>query len=963
MKRVHGISVQAAIALSIIFSMLLLGGILAWKNYYSVQRIMVSAAGESAQQLGRTLNERARRLIDPPQNVIRLLSFDLITQATSLQQRLERLPLLVESLNANEMLSAIYVGYQNGEFILLRELSSPELKQHVLAPAGGEFLVQSMSLNTTGAMTGEWRFYDHDLKLLETQVKSDYHFDPRTRPWFTEAIAQPGTVMTRPYVFFTTEDMGVTLAQRSANGTAVIGMDVSINDLNVGINDLRMTPNTRIAVLDRHGTVFAAPNSQQLILKQEGEGLRLAHITELGIPSLVKLFEAPPQGNEPRVYQANGQNWYGMRATLSSFTNQGTQLLITVPATEMLVGARRALAEEIRWVAALTALLLVLGWILGHRVGRQLRILADQVHALSEFDFSREVGVRSHVTEIRELSHVLGSMTKAIRNFQAISLTLNHETQLDTMLGKVLERLVDASSVSGGAVYLIEDNSNTLLLAASHQSDAYPRELHLAAHTDQDLARAVTAALGSQTQYLAVPLHDRNQELLGILVLQLTADLDPGTHALQPFRRFVEELSGTAAVAIETRLLIEAQQRLLDAIIELLANAIDAKSPYTGGHCARVPLIAELLLDQAIAADSGPYAEFNMTEAQRYEFRIAAWLHDCGKITSPESVMDKATKLETQYNRIHEIRTRFEVLWRDAEIDFLKALALEGDRQAVQSALERRRIQLQDDFAFIANANIGGERMEDADIERIHQIGTQRWWRHFDNRLGLAHHEASHLIAVTRPTSLPAEEYLLADRPEHLVPWGNHKPPVDKNDPRNIWGFDMDIPEHTYNFGELHNLAVRRGTLTREERFKINEHIVQTIIMLNSLPFPRHLKRVPEIAGNHHEKMDGTGYPRRLSEHDMSIPERMMIIADIFEALTAADRPYKTSKTLSESIEILTNMARTRHIDPQLFRLFLSSGVYLTYSERFLAPSQIDEVDIQHYLDMLDQEPTNITTL
>src|SRR5690606_11617743 len=138
--------------------------------YLGVERLMVSAAGESAQQLARTLNERARRLVDPPQNVVRLLAIDPITHATDLTARLDRLPALAESLNANEMLSAIYVGYSNGEFILLRELFNTELQQRFSAPQGTHFLVQTMSLSRPGELKGEWRFYDSQLNLLATEA-------------------------------------------------------------------------------------------------------------------------------------------------------------------------------------------------------------------------------------------------------------------------------------------------------------------------------------------------------------------------------------------------------------------------------------------------------------------------------------------------------------------------------------------------------------------------------------------------------------------------------------------------------------------------------------------------------------------------------------------------------------------------------------------------------------------------
>jgi len=154
------------------------------------------------------------------------------------------------------------------------------------------------------------------------------------------------------------------------------------------------------------------------------------------------------------------------------------------------------------------------------------------------------------------------------------------------------------------------------------------------------------------------------------------------------------------------------------------------------------------------------------------------------------------------------------------------------------------------------------------------------------------------------------------------------------------------MPEHLYNHGELYNLSVARGTLTDEERYKINDHIVQTIIMLTKLPFPKHLKSVPELAGGHHERMDGNGYPKQLPGGGMSVQARIMAVADIFEALTAPDRPYKKGKMLSEAVQIMARMTKNGHIDPDLFDLFLESGVYRDYAERYMDRRYVDAVDV-----------------
>ena len=163
--------------------------------------------------------------------------------------------------------------------------------------------------------------------------------------------------------------------------------------------------------------------------------------------------------------------------------------------------------------------------------------------------------------------------------------------------------------------------------------------------------------------------------------------------------------------------------------------------------------------------------------------------------------------------------------------------------------------------------------------------------------------------------------------------------------PDNPWGFKLRVPPWKFNRGELHNLRVARGTLSDEDRYIINDHIVQTIVMLTALPFPRHLRSVPELAGGHHERADAAGYPRGLKRQEMSPQARMMAIADVFEALTAEDRPYKKGKTLSEALRIMVSMRDEGHIDPELFALFIEAGIHRRYAERFLSPEQIDAVD------------------
>ena len=464
--------------------------------------------------------------------------------------------------------------------------------------------------------------------------------------------------------------------------------------------------------------------------------------------------------------------------------------------------------------------------------------------------------------------------------------------------------------------------------------------------------RKIDAGTGYRSQsFLTIPLKNRLGYVIGVLQLINAKDAVNTTVPFSPsIVPLIEALASQAAVALENQNLIEAQKHLLDSFIELMASAVDAKSPYTGGHCQRVPELTEMLTQAACDSNLPAFADFSLTEDEWYELHIAAWLHDCGKVTTPEYVVDKATKLETITDRLHEVRMRFEVIKREAVIDCQQQLlagATNGDE--LKQDLAERLQHLDDDFAFVAECNLGGEFMAADRLSRLQQIAELEWTRTLSDRIGIAQEELKRKRRQEEQP-LPVREKLLADRVDHIVA---HDTVVHSADPANIYGFQVEVPEHKYNLGELYNLSVVRGTLTTEERFKINDHIVQTIVMLENLPFPQHLERVPEIAGGHHEKMDGTGYPKKLNGHEMSVPARIMAIADVFEALTAADRPYKQPKKLSESIKIMSFMVQDQHLDGELFRLFLESGVYKDYANKFLLPEQLDEIDPAHYLPAL----------
>ncbi len=395
--------------------------------------------------------------------------------------------------------------------------------------------------------------------------------------------------------------------------------------------------------------------------------------------------------------------------------------------------------------------------------------------------------------------------------------------------------------------------------------------------------------------FLTVPMKNHEGDIIG--VLQLINAQNPDNSEIIPFsdgaQKLTESLSSLAAIALSNRQLINDLNTLLESLIQLIATAIDDKSPYTGGHCRRVPELTNMIAQAAVTSNNEIFRDFNLDEEEQYELSIAAWLHDCGKITTPEYIVDKASKLQTIFDRFELVKARFEIAKRDAKIAVLEAQLIQQKSDdevsvpALQQQYQQTLEQLEQDLAFLEMSNHGGEFISDEDVARIQQIGKQP--------LTVDHQSIT----------------LLSD-------------------------------------DEIKNLSISRGTLTDEERLIINNHIVSSIKMLDSLPFPKHLKNVPEYAGGHHERYDGKGYPNGLKGEEMSLQARMIALADIFEALTADDRPYKSGKKLTEAIYLLGKMKNEGHIDPNLFNLFIDQKIYEKYANMFLSDSLNDEVDISN---------------
>jgi HD-GYP domain-containing protein (c-di-GMP phosphodiesterase class II) len=957
--------------ISVMFTFLLLltGVVLGIFHYRQTTQIILSSSEKLFSRIEQDVRLDLHATYEPIRHLLSLLRHNPAALASDLQQRLALLQPFRQALEDNLDLASLYVGYDSGDFFMVRPLRTPDLKSMLKAPDNAAYQVWSIERNSSGQAHSQSLFFDQDLTLLSRQDNLDETYDPRSRAWFTSASQDVDQITTEPYVFFSTHNVGTTLARRSGEH-AVIAADLTLAELSATLAKHLVTPATEIVLFDAQGNAIAYPDSRRLIV--DDQTARLAKAADLS-PALAALLDNPGQGKR---LTAMGRDWIVARSSMQEGGPQGLQLAMLVPEDELLVDAYR-----MRWQGALitlaTLLLCVpLGWLTSRILVKPLRALVQEADAIRSFDFNFPAARRSPVLEVDQLSVSMARMKDTLASFFQITDSLSAETRFAPLLQRVLSETVRIGQAQAGLIYLREGDGDrmepqglvindtaqalTSFDLCTHgfqdaRSPAWLQQLstadnvvcHLGFEQAGDLQKVLLAMACPRVHLIGIRLHNRHNETVGLLVFLLAdsgnqSDLDK----LRPDRiAFLQAVSGAAAVSIESQRLQDRQKQLLDAFIKLLAGAIDAKSPYTGGHCQRVPALT-LMLAQAAAASQDPaLRDYQPTDDEWEALHIAAWLHDCGKVTTPEYVVDKATKLETLNDRIHEIRTRFEVLKRDAWIDYWQAIAQGGDEQPLAQQRDASLKALDDDFTFIARCNLGGEAMADADLQRLRSIAQRTWTRTLDDRLGVSWEENQRQARTPAPT-LPMREALLADRPEHLF----ERAEAELMAPDNPWGFKLDVPRYKYNRGELYNLSITRGTLTFEERYIINHHMVQTILMLSQLPFPEHLGNVAEIAGGHHEKMDGTGYPKRLRREQMSLPARMMAIADIFEALTAADRPYKKAKTLSEALGIMANMCRDAHIDPQLFELFINAQIYLQYARRFLEPGQIDAVDTSSLL-------------
>lgn len=926
-----GLPLRLLLPLLVLLPVLLTAGAVGYFYHGAMRQQLVSAqaklledtslhVAEHLNQDQQQMRETLRTLIDSP----------LPTLSTPMQRR-AFVPILLGTLRQAPHIQSTYFAYPDGSRLGVRRIDAEFRGRRPTTPAKAMWAVV---LEQSPHHEAPYHFLDEDGAELPAPPIFANEYDPRIRPWYQQAQTHDGPIVTEPYRYFGGRRLGITYAQRSPRG-GVVAIDADLRALRHLLQELKPTPGSILTLLSHKQGFYASTLPEEQLP-----------------PGLWKLLPPTQPGDSSLTATTlGGQAWHAATHLLRG--QQQLSLTLLIPDAELFAEGEDIIRRAAWLPLAILALALPLAWGLSLLIARPLRRLTALANDVRALDFTPTPQPHGPVRELNQLQDTAEAMKLALGDFLSLSRQVVAEHPLEHPLETVLDAAMRALPAERGGLWLVDGETmlprhSAARTGTAPRLGAFPGDARLL----HDLAAPCSVPVdatpdGVRPLYApgdvltVLPLRLDNGDLLGVMVLAAPQPADDGGHR----SRYLGALAGFAAVAVDNRRLAASLQELMNALVKLVADAIDAKSAHTGGHCQRVPLIAQLLAEAAHRAEHGPFADFQLDDKRREALYIASWLHDCGKLTTPDHIIDKGSKLEAPYDRIHEIRMRFEVLKRDAHVAYWQGVAQGGDEATLAAEREQLLQTLDEEFAFVARCNNGDEPVREHDLARLRAIAARRWLRTLDDRLGLGPMEAQRLAAIP-PTPAPAYEALLADKPEHRIA----RPNNEKLGRDNRWGFRLDEPELLYHRGELYNLSIRHGTLSAEERYKVNAHIVETIKMLETLPFPPHLAEVPEIAGGHHERMDGRGYPRAIPGAQMSVLARVMAVADIFEALTAADRPYKPPKTLSQALAIMQKMTAGGHLDPELYRLFLQSRVWLHYAERCLQPEQLDVDDPTPYL-------------
>ena len=926
----------------------LVGIVLIGISYHHSQELLAVSAKELSNENSRKLESTFKVRAGPILTTLDFMALSAVIKERTPPVKAKR---FLDSANLifeiNQGLVALFYGNEHGEFIMLRPLHNDSSRERFEAPPNARLMINF----TKAEGLNEFHYLDHDYNRVGYKKTNDNKYDPRVRPWYINADPDGEIRLTEPYFFYFLKTNGVTLSRRSTDGQEVVAADFTLSSLSDQIAELSLSKATQVALFDTQFRLLAQHQSN-IDLDQETESVQQAVEDSLFEPVLNR-------HSTQTLYEVIERDGYTWSVTLTPvWLNEHVRLLLAeaIPQEELLGDLLSMRDRQISVAMTMLVVSFMTVWFVATKLSTPLQNLVQLTDNIARFDFKKTRYPKSLIREVSNLTesielmeHTLHDLLRLLRetasnkDFSILAKTITHQSYLVTraetiVLFSVQEKENSFDIIANHAIIPFKIDINEFLKdTAWLEKDLRQGEIVHLNRSDNALNRYIDDLYNSDVYFF--PLLNRESHLVGVLLLGYERAI---TKEQSDKHAFLKELLSFAEIAKENIHQMEQQKDMMNAFIQLIASAIDTKSPYTGSHCQRVPELTQMLTKVA-HNDKGYFPQFSMTEDQWEELKLAAWLHDCGKVTTPEYVIDKATKLETIYDRIHEVRMRFELLKVQAEADYWQGMYNGGDASTLKKTLEDTQSSLDSEFEFVAECNIGSEQMDESAIERLNKISQRQWKRTLDDQAGVSWIEKQR-AGERQP--LPVMEPILSDKKVHEITWTKGESPQD------VWTekFVLEPGKLKYHRGELYNLSIRYGTLNDEERFMINDHIIQTLTMLGCLPYPEHLKNIPEIAGGHHERIDGKGYPRGLNEDELSIPARVMAIADVFEALTSSDRPYKKAKNLAESLNIMTHMATSGHIDPKLYLLFLEHEVDQDYAQMFLAPEQIVPVERENYI-------------
>ncbi|WP_440887804.1 HD domain-containing phosphohydrolase [Vibrio sp. WZ-1] len=869
------------------------------------------------------------------------------SQATTLEEREQLLPKITYLLEQFPHIVSYSFYYPSGDLFKVIHLEKKAVRQHFEVDQSTRYLLihtKGTALYTKG-LDSEFR-ETHPIDLGDGSLLGNI-------PKWENLAASGSNKVSKPMPILGEDLLGITVFRKSDDGAVVVA-DVLLEDLQSSLKDTLSTNSSLRALYNDEGDVYAMIANQ---------GLNDTHnptVGDLKSDVLLKLIDEDKEQSQGVLgeFEFEGESWLGKVVTIKPLNSEHIHLLMATKTADLFDTGLLIKNQTIYASLLILILMLPVIYVVSTYISKPIQRVTKRALEIERFRFDDTSLGDSVIREIHELNHAQMSTQETIKQFISLTNNIARQENLDEMLSLVCRDTAHAVGANGVFLYLLDVEEKSLVPKFIWWEGIEDDKLQAknvpvsdASRFIQEIFIAKKPAIfnvnefpridlqwdkGDNGEIICIPLSSRSGEVIGSF--GVLYENGRAEEHYEQYADYLKTLLGFTSVTIETHNMLDDQKALLDSFIQVFAGSLDKKSPYTGNHCQRVPIITQWLTQAAQESENEIFRNFSLNSKQWDELNMASWLHDCGKITTPEHVVDKATKLETIYDRIHEIRMRFEVLKRESEISLLKENIAQLPDE-FNERLKQRHLEIDDDFEFIANLNLGSEFVDDEALERLNQIAAHTWTRTLSKTMGISWAEKQR---YEDELELPISEPLLSDRSEHIVPWDF--PPTNEE------RFTLKPTIHQANMGEIYNLSIQRGTLTDEERFIINDHIIQTIQILESLPFPKHMSNVSKIAGGHHEKIDGTGYPMGLKGEDMPTTAKIMAIADVFEALTSADRPYKKAKSLSESIRIMSFMVKDNHLDRDLFELFLTSGVYKRFADEFMTSSQVDAVDIQQYL-------------